>query len=220
MSIASQTRMIDELTEEAATALAAKRHFKAEALAHRAMLLAHDDGDHERMSMAIPTLRQARIFRLEAAMKVGTLLVVDVPFEDDVTIEPGCYLIQPPLVGADARRLRLMAVSREINAVVLCREPVIRLGLVPFVALGSGATVRTKMKLPADIENPDLDWFAAALEALGEAAAELDPAMKAEKRVNALLPRVDAIPEHAGLHQFLEESCREAAEAHADDKNA
>ncbi len=212
MSIASQTRMIDELTEEAATSLAAKRHFKAEALAHKAMLLAHDDGDFGRMALAIPTLREARLCRLNAAMKVGTLLVVDVPFEDDVTIEPGCYLIQPPLVGAHARRLRLMAVSREINTVVLCREPVIRLGLVPFVALGSGATVRTKMKLPADIEDPDLDWYASALEALGEAATELDPAMSVEKRVNTLLPRVDAIPEHAGLHQFLEDSCREAAE--------
>jgi len=220
MSIASQTRMIDELTEEAATALAAKRHFKAEALAHKAMLLAHEDADFERMALAIPTLREARVYRLDAAMKIGTLLVVDVPFEDDVTIEPGCYLLQPPLVGAHARRLRLMAVSREINAVVLCREPVIRLGLVPFVALGTGATVRTKMKLPADLENPDLEWYTTALEALGEAAAELDPAMNARKRVNALLPRVDAIPEHAGLNQFLEESCREAAEARANDKKS
>ncbi len=220
MSIASQTRMIDELTEEAATALAAKRHFEAEALAHKAMLLAHDDDDFERMALAIPTLREARVCRLDAAMKIGTLLVVDVPFEDDVTIEPGCYLLQPPLVGAHARRLRLMAVSREINAVVLCREPVIRLGLVPFVALGTGATVRTKMKLPADLEDPDLEWYATALEALGEAAAELDPAMNAQKRVNALLPRVDAIPEHAGLHQLLEESCREAAEARANDEKS
>ena len=217
MTIASQTRMIDELTEEAATALAGKHHFKAEALAHKAMLLAHEDGDFERMTLTIPTLREARLCRLDAAMKVGTLQVVDVPFEDDVTIEPGCYLLQPPLVGAHARRLRLLAVSREIDAVVLCREPVIRLGLVPFVALGTGATVRTKMKLPADIENPDLDWFMTALEALGEAAAELDPAMNVQKRVNALLPRVDAIPEHAGLNRFLEESCREAAEARAND---
>lgn len=220
MTIASQTRMIDELTQEAATAMAAKQPFKAEALAHKAMLLAHDDGDFKRMTQTIPTLREARLGRLEAALKVGTLMVVDVPFEDDVTIEPGCYLIQPPLVGAHARRLRLLAVSREINAVVLCREPVIRLGLVPFVALGFGATVRTKMKPPADIENPDLEWFEASLEALGEAAAELDPAMNVEKRINALLPRVDAIPEHAGLSQFLEDSCREAARTRADDENS
>ncbi len=220
MSIVSQTRMIDELTEEAATALAAKHHFKAEALANKAMLLAHEDGDYERMALVIPTLREARVCRLDAAMSLGTLQVVDVPFEDDVTIEPGCYLLQPPLVGAHARRLRLLAVSREINAVVLCREPVIRMGLVPFVALGSGATVRTKMKLPADIEDPDLDWYATALEALGEAAIELDPALNVEKRINALLPRVDAIPEHAGLHQFLEESCREAAEAGANDEKS
>jgi hypothetical protein len=220
MTIASQTRLIDELTEEAATALAAKQHFKAEALAHKALFLAHEDGDFSRMALTLPTLREARLCRLTAALKVGTLLVVDVPFEDDVTIEPGCYLIQPPLVGAHARRLRLMAVSREINTVVLCREPVIRLGLVPFVALGTGATVRTKMKPPTDIEDPDLDWFQSALEALGEAAAELDPAMNVQKRINALMPRVDAIPEHAALNQFLEDSCREAAEAGAGDQKS
>ena len=70
------------------------------------------------------------------------------------------------------------------------------------------------------VEDPDLEWYATALEALGEAAAELDPAMNAQKRVNALLPRVDAIPEHAGLHQLLEESCREAAEACANDEKS
>lgn len=215
MPIAAQTRMIDELTEKAAAALAAKRHFKAEALAIKAMTMARDDTDFERMAVAVQTLRGARLSRLAAAMDVGTVTVVDMPFEDDVTIEPGCYMIQPPLVGAHARRLRLMAVSQEIDAVVLCREPVIRLGLVPLVAIGSGATVRTKMRLPEDIENPDLEWWATALEALGEAAGELDPALNVQKRVDVLLTRVDAVPEHAGLHDYLEESCREAAAARA-----
>lgn len=215
MSIASQTRMIDELTEKAAAALAENRHFEAETHANRAMLLARDDSDYERMALVIPTLRDARLRRLAAALDVGTVTVVDIPFEDDVNIDPGCYILQPPLVGAQARRLRHMAVGREIDAVVLCREPVIRLGLVPMVALGSGATVRTKMHLPEDIENPDLEWYAAALEALGEAAAELDPTLTAVKRVDALLTRVDAIPEHAGLYDYLEASCREAADERA-----
>lgn len=215
MSIASQTRVIDELTEKAAAALAAKRHFEAEKLANEAMLLARDDNDFARMAAVVPSLRHARLTRLAAAMDVGTITILDELFEDDAVIEPGCYLVQPPLVGAHARRLRLTAVNREINAVVLCREPVIRLGLVPMVALGSGATVRTKMRKPADLDNPGLEWFATALEALGEAAAEFDPALTVEKRVDVLLTRVDAIPEHAGLHEYLEQSCRAAAEARA-----
>lgn len=215
MSIASQTRLIDELTVKAAAALAAKRHFEAEKLANKAMLLARDDDDFARMAVVVPVLRQARLARLAAAMEVGTITILDEPLEDDVVLEPGCYIVQPPLVGAHARRLRVAAVNREINAVVLCREPVIRLGLVPMVALGSGATVRTKMRKPADLDNPGLEWFATALEALGEAAAEFDPALTVEKRVDVLLTRVDAIPEHAGLHEYLERSCREAAEARA-----
>ena len=48
---------------------------------------------------------------------------------------------------------------------------------------------------------------------MGEAAAELDPALTVQKRVDALLTRLDAIPEHAGLHRYLEDSCREAADS-------
>ncbi len=213
MSIASQARIIDDLSEKAADALAAKRYFKAESHALKALDAARDDGDFHRMATVIPTLRQARTGRLELAMDVGSITILDEPFDEDVKIKPGCYLVQPPLVGADARRLRYTALKHEIPAMVLCREPVIRLGLVPFVALGSGATVRAKMRKPEDLEHPDLEWFATALEILGEAAAEMDPAMSLHKRINALLARVDAIPEHAGLHELLEESCREAAEA-------
>jgi len=212
MSIASQARSIDDLTEKAVGALAAKRYFEAENLAAGALNAARDDDDFRRMAAVLPTLQQARTGRLALAMDVGTITILDEPFDEDVTIEPGCYLVQPPLVGADARRLRHTALTREIPVMVLCREPVIRLGLVPFVALGSGATVRTKMRKPKDLEHPDLEWLVAALEALGEAAAEMDPAMSLHKRINALMTRIDAIPEHAGLHELLEESCRKAAE--------
>ena len=213
MSIASQARMIDELTEKAVAALAKKRFFKAESLAAKALDVARDDDDFHRMAAVIPTLQQARTGRLELAMDVGTITILDEPFDEDIKVKPGCYLVQPPLVGADARRLRYTALKQEIPALVMCREPVIRLGLVPFVALGSGATVRCKMRKPKDLEHPDLEWFATALEVLGEAAAEMDPAMNLHKRINTLMTRIDAIPEHAGLHEHLEKSCQEAADA-------
>jgi len=213
MSLASQTQTIDDLTGQAAQALADQRYFQAEDLAHRALTLARNDGDYQRMAVVVPTLALARAGRLALANDVGTVMVLDEPFDDDVVIEPGCYLLQPPLVGAHARRLRLTAVRQEIPAVILCREPVIRLGLVPLVALGSGATIRTKVRPPEDLDHPDIEWFADSLEALGEAAGELDPAMTIKKRVDTLLTRLDAIPEHAGLHRFLEDSCQEAAES-------
>jgi len=213
MSLASQTQTIDDLTGQAAQALADHRYFQAESLANKALTLARDDDDYQRMTVVVPTLALARSGRLALAIDVGTITIIDEPFDDDVKIKPGCYLVQPPLVGAHARRLRLTAVRQEIPAVVLCREPVIRLGLVPLVALGSGATIRTKVRPPEDLDHPDIEWFADSLEALGEAAGELDPAMTIKKRVDTLLTRLDAIPEHAGLHRFLEDSCQEAAES-------
>ena len=47
---------------------------------------------------------------------------------EDMELEPGCYLVRPPLVGADARRLRLAAFEREIPVTVICREPRTQLG--------------------------------------------------------------------------------------------
>jgi hypothetical protein len=212
MSLASQTQTIDDLTSQAVGALADKRYSQAEGLASKALTLARDDGDYQRMAVVIPTLSLARAGRLALAIDVGTVTILDEPFDDDIKIEPGCYLMQPPLVGAHARRLRLTALRQEISAVILCREPVIRLGLVPLVALGNGATVRTKVRPPEDLDNPSLDWFTDSLDALGEAATELDPGLSVQKRVDALLARLDSIPEYDGLHQCLEESCREAAE--------
>jgi len=219
MSLASQTQTIDDLTGQAAGALADQRYSQAESLASRALTLARDDGDYHRMAVAVSTLSLARSGRLALATDIGTITILDEPFDDDVRIEPGCFLVQPPLVGAHARRLRLTALRQEIPAVVLCREPVIRLGLVPLVALGNGATVRTKVRPPEDLDHPSLDWFTDSLDALGEAATELDPALTVQKRIDALLARLDAVPEYAGLHRCLEESCREAAEIPDDSRS-
>jgi hypothetical protein len=219
MSLASQTQTIDDLTSQAAGALADKRYSEAEGLAGKALTLARDDGDYQRMAVVVPTLSLARAGRLALAIDVGTVTILDEPFDDDVKIEPGCYLLQPPLVGAHARRLRLTALRDGIPAVVLCREPVIRLGLVPLVALGTGATVRTKVRPPEDLDNPSLEWFIDSLDAMGEAATELDPGLTVQKRVDALLTRLDSVPEYAGLHQCLEESCREAAEISDDSRS-
>ena len=64
-----------------------------------------------------------------------------------------------------------------------------------------------------------MEWFTGAMEALGDWAIEsLDPEMDVEKRVDMLLARLDAVPDHEALHEVLAETCREAQEAVAEDE--
>ena len=217
MSVATQTKTIDQLHEKARKALAEPQWFEAERLAGKAVQLARQQCLFGRMAKLIPTLRDARRGRIEPALATGWVVVCDEPFDDQVQIEPGCYLIQPPLVGADARRLRLLAFSREISVAVVCREPLTQLRLCPIVAISSGSTVRTKIDPPTDPDQPDLDWFVEAMQALGDWAIEtIDTGADVEKRIDALLSRLDAVAEHDGLHECLRETCREAEQAAGD----
>ena len=144
--------------------------------------------------------------------------IVDEAITEDSKVEPGCYLVRPPLVGADARRLRLAALAQESPIVVVCREPTDMLGQIPIVALGRGFVVRTKVEPPDHPEHPDLPWLQSALEALGDWAIDsIDPELEITRRVNTLLERVEAIPEHERLHQALEEACRDAQHASTSD---
>ncbi len=213
MTVASRTQKIDELFAKASEALAAKGWFEAEQLAGRALEVARSGGEFRRMAAMLPTLAQARMSRVKQAMKAGKVTLHSSPLTETDVIQPGCHLFQPPQVGADARRFRLLAHQQQAAAAVLCREPVIRMGLVPIVAIAPGATVRCKVRPPTNLDRPSVEWFADALEALGEAAMEIDPQLDVEKRIDALMARLDAIPDHEGLHRCLERTCREAAEA-------
>ena len=212
MAVASQAQKIDDLAARASEVLGAKGYFEAEHLAARALEMARTAQEFHRMAAVIPTLGQARMARLKQAMKGSKVTIPQAPFDETTVIQPGCYLFQPPQVGADARRFRLLAHKQQVAAAVLCREPVIRMGLVPMVAIAPGATVRCKVRPPANLERPGLEWFADAIEALGDAATEIDPELDVEKRIDALMARLDAIPDHEGLHRCLERTCREAAE--------
>ncbi|MBC7772188.1 MAG: hypothetical protein H7210_06825 [Pyrinomonadaceae bacterium] len=58
---------------------------------------------------------------------------------------------------------------------------------------------------------PTREWFLHACEALGDAAiASADPGMDPLMRVDALLKRLEAHPDHEKLHQVLGEACRDA----------
>ena len=217
MSIAFQASVIEKHIEQATAALRSARYFEAEGAADKALKLAHEQCDFQRMERIIDHLADARYRRLELALDVGTITIVDTLPEEELAIEAGCYLAQPPLVGAHARRLRLAALDSEIPVAVLCREPPTMLGLCPIVAIAASATIRTKIDPPLDPDNPDLDWFIEALGLLGDSAIEnLDPKASADRRIEALLTRIDALPEHEGLHRCLQDVCREAADARSD----
>lgn len=84
---------------------------------------------------------------------------------------------------------------------------------------GKGAKgTRKSVKLAASVEAgahhvpaPPREWFLHACEALGDAAiASVDSEMDPLMRVDALLKRIEAHPDHEKLHQVLGEACRNA----------
>ena len=207
-------QQIDSLIERATKALAKKNIFEADRLAAQALGMARDDRDFERLARCVPPLRQARGERLRRALDVGKIKIIDSPPADDRKLKAGCYLVQPPQVGAAARELRLSALDGKVAVAVVCREPFTMIGLCPIVALSPGATIRTKIDPPQDPERPDMEWFVEALEALGDCAIEtIDPALEIHRRVETILTRLDAIPDHDGLLQCLEHACHEAQRA-------
>ena len=186
--------------------------FEAERTALAALEAARSSNDFRSMAAIIPTLRTARGARLEAALDASRSVrhLEARPEEDDV-VEPGCYLVQPPLVGADARALRIAAFEQEVPVAVICREPMTDLKLRPVVAIGR-ITVRARVLPAADDSNPDLDWLLAAMNEIGETAIEsVDTGTPVPKQVDALLDRLDSIPDHARLHDVLAEACLVAA---------
>lgn len=211
MQIAPKTRKIDELMDQASEALVATRYFEAERLADKALTMARHTQDWDRMARIIMPLQEARRQRYQRALDVGKVTVVEETITESMTIKPGCYLVQPPHVAADARRMRLTALRNEVFAAILCREPTTREGLMPVVAISPGSTVRAKVRPAKNMNKPTIEWFADTMEQLGDWAVEtIDPGLDLDKRIDLAMYRLDAIPEHEGLHQVLEKFCREA----------
>lgn len=212
MAKAVKRSRIDELVEQAETALQREACFEAERMAAKAMRMARDVNDFTRLARTCQPLKAAREQRAGKAMKTGRVDIFDAEISEDMTVEPGCYLVQPPQVGADARRLRLAALSREVPALVICREPLTQTGQWPVVAITSGVTVRTKIDPPENPDVPNLDWFSDALDALGQwAIMSIDCEMEPDRRIDALLARLDATPDSLVLHDVLAETCLDYA---------
>lgn len=211
---------IDELMDKASDLLVKTKYFDAEKIAGEALQLARQANDFDRMARIIMPLQEARRQRLLKAYATKKVFVLD--HEEDLPIskiKPGCYLLQPMLVGADGRRFRLAAWEAQVPVAVLTREPITQLRQQPIVAITPGLTIRTKVDMPKNVEDPELEWFIRAMEEMGEwAMSTIDPEMEVTRRVDALLLRLDAHPEHEGLHQMLRAACEEALQDEPDPK--
>ncbi len=192
---------------------ALKRHqwFEAERLALKALESARAAREFDEMARITLPLQEARRQRMLIAAEVGKLTIVNESVPEDTKISAGCYLIQPPAVGADARRLRLALLERDAPSLVLCREPKTSAGLCPIVSIGQ-VTIRTRIDPPTKWEKPSFSWYLSALEQLGDAAiASIDRGIEPVRQVDALLQCVDSHPDHEKLHQALAEACKMAA---------
>ncbi|TVQ81250.1 MAG: hypothetical protein EA380_02230 [Phycisphaeraceae bacterium] len=202
---------IDSLMEQAGEALAATDYFECERLAVDALTLAFSVSDYGRMARIILPLQEARRNKRLAALDAKKLVLLNELPPEEEDIEPGCYLCEPPLVGADGRELRDRADRQNIPIFVISREPKTRLGKWPVVMIGP-VTIRVRVDPPVDEDRPDVQWFMEASEALGDSAvATVDPEASIESRIEQLHERLGTLTDHEKLHQALEETCREAA---------
>ena len=211
MPVAPKSKKIVELMKKASESLSRGAYFEAERMAHKALTMARQDDDFDHMARIVMPLTEARRHRFQQALDIKNITILDAEISENMKIKPGCYLVQPPLVGADARRFRLEALHREIPVAVLCREPITQLKQCPIVAIGPAGSIRTKIDPPKNLKKPSLAWFADAMSTLGDFALEsIDPEMAPLRYLDALLDALDTLPEHEALHQALEQACKNA----------
>jgi len=228
MAKAGSANAVDELMERASVALVGAAYFEAETLCLRALKRAREQNDFERVARIALPLQEARRQKRQLAVDSGVRMVLDrVPRPKDLV--PGCYLMQPPVIGVEARELRLGLDGKKIPALVVCREPMTRAGQWPIVAVSGGSlidvvSVRARVAPPPGVmpaetgitrdtwtDAPPASWFEDAAEALGdEAIRRIVATDPAAWRVDELLTLLDAHPDHEKLHQHLAATARTA----------
>ena len=188
--------------------------FDAERLLLKALGMLRSRQDWAGMAEVIEHMHSARRGRRKAALASRSAIqLVDEDLGEGIAPERGRALIQPPMVAADARRIRLEAISQKVPAVVLCREPTTRLGEIPIAAIAPGATVRVRIDPPKSESKPSASWFRSAIDALAREAIAMDqPDLEISRRIDRLLCLIDAVPECDAPHERLIQVCSEAAQ--------
>lgn len=194
-----------------------------ERAAARAMRIARATRDFAGLAEAAEALRGARRRTLDAALVAGSRAVVSRSGDAPRPLAPGLYLVQPPMIGADARTLRETADRRDVPVLVLAREPMTRAGCWPMVAVGP-QVIRAHVEPPVPLERvdasptkdrgdllPEPRWFETAIAALCDTALSvLEPDDPPQHRVDDLLEFVEAHPLGLPLLSALADAARAA----------
>lgn len=231
---------LDQAMEDASVALVQRKYFAVERICIEALRTAIVAEDFERAARICMPLMEARRLKRQLAIDAAHVEIVKDPVGEGMTIRPGCYVVCPPRVGAEARTIRQLADAAEVPVVVIAREPATRAGLCPIVGVGpitvrafvtepmpalvkaapkarkkSKASAPTPMALPPAVFGPwappPIEWILAASEALGDAAIAMSTSPVAADRACELFARLQSCPDHEKLHQRLMEACELAA---------
>ncbi len=129
---------IDQLMERASAALATGAYFECETLTSEALELAHLAKDWDRMARILMPLEEARRQKRLTAADTGKIHRID--SVDELlamdSIESGCWLLEPLIVGAHGREFRARADAQGVAVIVIVREPETQLGDWPLAMLG------------------------------------------------------------------------------------
>lgn len=202
--------------EQASAALVATSYFEVESICIKAMELARRASDFETMSRIVLPLQEARRQRRHMATDARFSAVITQLPSNDTELAAGCYLLKPPLIGADAPTLRALAFTQNVPVVIMTREPRTGAGRWPVVAVASYRSFRIQLDVPkvnggeiGDEIGPDASWFMIAIEAVGDVGlASLKPKDPAVFRVDDLWELMMSLPEHEKIHQRFALECR------------
>ncbi|HYE62784.1 MAG TPA: hypothetical protein VD997_12380 [Phycisphaerales bacterium] len=226
---------IDQLMERASSALGATNYFEAETLCLKALTRCAAANDFDRMARICLPLQEARRQKREEAVDSGRCMIIQsLPKRSD-PIEPGCYLLEPPLIGIEAVTMRELCDRRKVPALVLCREPRTSAGKWPIVGVSGtdreSLVVRVQVEPPTEFDLPDNrqqqqprqgpapSWFVRTQEALGDAAiAKIKPDLPPDWRAMDLFEMLRAVPDHEKLIQALMAACELAAKSPLSEK--
>ena len=194
----------------------------ARADAHEALLDARQRLDFEAMTHALDLYAAAQLVHAAEQAAPDARVIARGADAPDPLVE-GCYLLTPPMIGADATNLRNAAWAGGLAVRALAREPLTRAGKWPVVAVGD-VIVRTHVDPPAPLERVEgaitkdahtgpvpLSWFRSALTRLGEVALEsIRPEDPAAHRVDDLLEILSALPDEERVITALRNACAQA----------
>ncbi len=162
----------------------------------------------EILAIALQDLCSARQACANAAHNGKKVQIVDSMERADALRSGGRFLVRPPLVGKDASIIEHALKSRGYSTIVLCREPITKLGLCPIVSLGSGVTVRTQVEEPENPDKPTCGWFDGVVQEFGAYVVNrIDESTTHQRQLDYLLAHLSAIPSCGEAYRIAIKLC-------------